>query len=138
METVIAAFFVSAQPSLRVTKGFIEALGALGLARIVVLLLMISALGLQEYKLKPTTPKSNPEERQSLLENGDGSSGNYGSVPAAAPGSARRTQVSGTGWLEYFAGFKVLFPYLWYEAPTPSMIAAADISSGQKTRQPTK
>ena len=27
---------------------------------------------------------------------------------------ARRTQVSGTGWLEYIAGFRTLFPYLWY------------------------
>ncbi|KAM6516990.1 hypothetical protein FSOLCH5_007941 [Fusarium solani] len=73
---------------------------------------MMGSLALREYKLRPPQPKSAPEERQSLLENGNGSSSNYGSVPAA-PTPAKRTQVSGTGWLDYFAGFRVLFPYLW-------------------------
>lgn len=63
--------------------------------------------------MRPVVPKSLPEERQSLLENGHRSSENYGSVPQAK-GDKRRTQVAGTGWLEYFAGFRVLFPYLWY------------------------
>jgi ABC-type multidrug transport system fused ATPase/permease subunit len=73
---------------------------------------MIGSFTLREYKLKALEPKSLPEERQGLLENGNGNTEGYGSVqpPAAEP---RRTQVSGTGWLDYFAGFKVLFPYLW-------------------------
>ncbi|KAJ4251444.1 hypothetical protein NW762_011427 [Fusarium torreyae] len=112
-EIVIAAVFSHVEPRLRVTPGFIDTLNALGSSRIVVLALMIGALGLREYKLKALEPKSVPEERQSLLENGNGTTESYGSVQPAAPEPARRTQVSGTGWLDYFAGFKVLFPYLW-------------------------
>ncbi|KAM0350726.1 hypothetical protein ACHAPU_003221 [Fusarium lateritium] len=74
---------------------------------------MIGIFGFKEYKLKSLEPKSLPEERQSLLENGNGATESYGSVAPTAPEPARRTQVSGTGWLDYFAGFRVLFPYLW-------------------------
>ncbi|KAM5385723.1 hypothetical protein ACJZ2D_000922 [Fusarium nematophilum] len=115
-EAVVAAVLRSVQPSLRVTRGFVDILNVLGLFRIVILVLMIGTLLLREFKLRPSQPKSIPEERQSLLENGNGSSRNYGGVPAhmqAVPDSPRRTQVSGTGWLDYFAGFRILFPYLW-------------------------
>ncbi|KAM0273590.1 hypothetical protein ACHAQH_008253 [Verticillium albo-atrum] len=110
-EVVITAAFAVDQPSLRVSKGFIESLYGLSAARTAILITMTAALCLREYKLRPAHVESAAEERQSLLANGNGSS--YGSAPAASPGSARRTQVSGTGWLDYFAGFKVLFPYLW-------------------------
>ncbi|KAM0323758.1 hypothetical protein ACHAQA_008695 [Verticillium albo-atrum] len=110
-EVVITAAFAVDQPSLRVARGFIEALDSLSVARTVILVVMTATLGLREYKLRPAHVESASEERESLLANGNGNG--YGSSPAASPGSARRTQVSGTGWLDYFAGFKVLFPYLW-------------------------
>ncbi|KPM37956.1 Heavy metal tolerance protein [Neonectria ditissima] len=112
VEAVIAAVFSSVEPSLRVSSGFVNVLNILGLSRIAVLVFMITALILKDYKSRP---KSVPEERQSLLENGNGSS-SYSSIPAqtpTGPNSTKRTQVSGTGWLDYFAGFRVLFPYLW-------------------------
>ncbi|KAM6530257.1 hypothetical protein FALCPG4_008382 [Fusarium falciforme] len=112
LETVIAGIFYSEKSLLRSSSTFLDILIILGLSRIAVFILMMGSLALREYKLRPPQPKSAPEERQSLLENGNGSSNNYGSVPqSAAP--AKRTQVSGTGWLDYFAGFRVLFPYLW-------------------------
>ncbi|UPK92891.1 hypothetical protein LCI18_003826 [Fusarium solani-melongenae] len=112
LETVIAGIFYSEKSLLRSSSTFLEILIILGLSRIAVFILMMGSLVLREFKLRPPQPKSAPEERQSLLENGNGSSSNYGSVPAPAT-PAKRTQVSGTGWLDYFAGFRVLFPYLW-------------------------
>ncbi|KAF5008106.1 hypothetical protein FDECE_5590 [Fusarium decemcellulare] len=116
VEVVIAAVLFSTEPSLRVCSDFVKILNVLGLSRVAILVLMTGALGLREYKLKPSKPKSAPEERQSLLENGNGASGNYGSVPAHGSADAAppgRTQVTGMGWLDYLTGFKVLFPYLW-------------------------
>lgn len=111
-EIVIAAALSAVEPKLRVSPGFVDTLNILGAARVLVLALMIGALGLREYKTKALEPKSLPEERRGLLENGNGAADGYGSVqPTAA--EPRRTQVSGTGWLDYFAGFRVLFPYLW-------------------------
>ncbi|KAK7423018.1 hypothetical protein QQX98_001308 [Neonectria punicea] len=115
VEVVIAAVFSSVESSLRVSKGFTSTLIVLGSSRIAILMLMVATLILEEYESRSSQPKSVPEERQSLLENGNGSSG-YSSVQTrapAAPDPASRTQVSGTGWLDYFAGFRVLFPYLW-------------------------
>ncbi|EEU38787.1 uncharacterized protein NECHADRAFT_83033 [Fusarium vanettenii 77-13-4] len=112
LETVIAGIFYSEKSLLRPPSTFLDILIILGLSRIAVFILMMGSLVLREFKLRPPQPKSAPEERQSLLENGNGSSSNYGSVPAPAT-PAKRTQVSGTGWLDYFAGFRVLFPYLW-------------------------
>ncbi|KNB19664.1 ATP-binding cassette, subfamily B [Fusarium oxysporum f. sp. lycopersici 4287] len=111
-EIVIAAALSAVEPKLRVSPGFVDTLNILGAARVLVLAFMIGALGLREYKTKALEPKSLPEERRGLLENGNGAADGYGSVqPTAA--EPRRTQVSGTGWLDYFAGFRVLFPYLW-------------------------
>ncbi|KAF9870890.1 heavy metal tolerance protein [Colletotrichum karsti] len=109
-ELVIAALFFTEEPYLLVSKQVLDSLSALGFARIALLLFMTIALALREYKLRPSTPRSDPEERQSLLQNGNGTAG-YGSHPHTP--AAPRQQVQGTGWLDYFAGFKVLFPYLW-------------------------
>ncbi|RGP81237.1 ATP-binding subfamily b [Fusarium longipes] len=111
-EIVISAVLSAVEPRLRVSSGFVDTINILGSARVFVLALMIGSFTLIEYKLKALEPKSLPEEQQGLLENGNGNTEGYGSVqPSAA--EPRRTQVSGTGWLDYFAGFKVLFPYLW-------------------------
>lgn len=113
LEVVIASVFAFEGSVLRVSDQCLELLNILGLIRILAYVLMTVCLVVREYKLRPVVPKSQPEERQSLLENGHGSSEHYGSVPKAK-NEQRRTQVAGTGWLEYFAGFRVLFPYLWY------------------------
>ncbi|KAM0420478.1 hypothetical protein ACHAPT_011772 [Fusarium lateritium] len=116
VETVIAGVFSSEKSLLRSSSSFLDILIILGLSRAAILILMMSSLILREYKLRPSEPSSAQEERQSLLENGNGSSRNYGGIQAHTPPSpapAKRTQVSGTGWLDYFAGFRVLFPYLW-------------------------
>lgn len=114
VEIVTGAVFLSEQPSLRVPAEFIEVLDILGLLRVLTLLVMSIILLVREYKLRPARPKrsSSSEEQESLLGNGNGASG-YGSVPASDAEPVKRTQVSGTGWLDYFAGFKLLFPYLW-------------------------
>ncbi|WYZ39997.1 hypothetical protein EsH8_IV_000338 [Colletotrichum jinshuiense] len=113
-EAVVAAVFSSEKNSFRVSNDLLDILNVLGAARIVVLVVMMVALVLREYKLKPSQPKSDPEERQSLLDNGHGASRNYGGAHGpAAHAPPKRTQVQGTGWLDYFAGFRVLFPYLW-------------------------
>ncbi|KAL6916356.1 hypothetical protein ACHAP8_007819 [Fusarium lateritium] len=111
-EIVIAAVLSAVEPQLRVSPDFVDTTNILGSARVFVLALMIGSFTLREYKLKSLQPKSLPEERQGLLENGNGNAEGYGSVPPSTA-EPRRTQVSGTGWLDYFAGFKVLFPYLW-------------------------
>nr|XP_036587277.1 heavy metal tolerance protein [Colletotrichum truncatum]KAF6798008.1 heavy metal tolerance protein [Colletotrichum truncatum] len=112
-EVVIAALFFTEQPFLRVSKELLDSLSALGFVRIAVLLFMTISLTLREYRLRPSQPRSDPEERQSLLENGNGSAANYGAAHPHGPAAQPRRQVQGTGWLDYFAGFKVLFPYLW-------------------------
>ncbi|RGP74635.1 ATP-binding subfamily b [Fusarium sporotrichioides] len=111
-EIVIAAVLSAVEPQLRVSPDFVDTSNILGSARVFMLALMIGSLTIREYKVKALEPKSLPEERQGLLENGNGNAQGYGSVPPSAA-EPRRTQVSGTGWLDYFAGFKVLFPYLW-------------------------
>lgn len=114
-EAVIAAVLCSAQSSMRLPKSFVGTMNGLGYARIAVFVLMIATLSVREYNMS-NKPKSTPEERQSLLENGNGTSGSYASIEAApVSDKAKRTQVSGMGWFDYFAGFRILFPYLWYE-----------------------
>ncbi|TDZ15241.1 ABC transporter aclQ [Colletotrichum orbiculare MAFF 240422] len=114
-EVVVAALFFTEQSYLRISHEVLDSLSALGFARIAILMLMSGTLALREYRLRPSTPRSDPEERQSLLGNGNGNPSNahYGGVPSHRPAGPPRQQVQGTGWLDYFAGFKVLFPYLW-------------------------
>ncbi|KAJ3941599.1 uncharacterized protein N0V96_008312 [Colletotrichum fioriniae] len=119
-EAFIAAVFSSEKNSFRVHNGLLDTLDIVAAVRIVVLVAMMVCLILRDYKLKPLQPKSDPEERQSLLGNGNGNgngaSHNYGGAHPHGPAAHKppaRTQVSGTGWLDYFAGFRVLFPYLW-------------------------
>ncbi|GJC95856.1 ABC transporter [Colletotrichum higginsianum] len=115
-EAFIAAVFSSEKNSFRVANDLLDVLDILGAARIVVLVAMMVCLILRDYKLKPSQPKSDPEERQSLLGSSSSSNGesrNYGGAhPHGAPAHKppARTQVQGTGWLDYFAGFRVLFP----------------------------
>lgn len=131
MEVVITAVFVAEKRAIGVENDLLETLSGLGLARIVALGVMIAFIVVRELKLRSSVPKSTPEERQSLLENGQGSTPEYGAAPAhahgahppIAPVSAKPPAVQNTGWLDYFAGFRVLFPYLWYEQPSSSSLS---------------
>ncbi|KIM93402.1 hypothetical protein OIDMADRAFT_35892 [Oidiodendron maius Zn] len=109
LECVVASVFMSQQHRIHVPLGLLDSLFGLSLARIVILGIMIALLICREYELKG---KRGPEsERQSLLENGNSPNG-YGSDSyKQKPKKPRDAQSA--GWFDYFAGFRVLFPYLW-------------------------
>ncbi|KAG8162905.1 hypothetical protein KVR01_007383 [Diaporthe batatas] len=123
LEAVITAVLKTQQPAIGLSRDVTDTLLSLGLARIVLLVVMISLMALRQYKLRPSEPQSAPEEQQSLLGNGQGPVADYGGahghghghghMPAIKPASGKPPGVQGTGWLDYFAGFRVLFPYLW-------------------------
>ncbi|KAH8178661.1 ABC transporter domain-containing protein [Sarocladium implicatum] len=116
MEILIISVIPHMQPQLRVSSDFLRTVSALGLARVAILVLMIATFVLGKVRWSVKEADSEPEERQSLLQNGHGSTQNYDGTPPKvdiSSGSSQRTQVSGTGWLDYLAGFKILFPYLW-------------------------
>ncbi|KAH9884246.1 P-loop containing nucleoside triphosphate hydrolase protein [Xylariomycetidae sp. FL2044] len=112
-DVALAAVFISQSHIFRVPRELMESLFGLALARVIVLVLMTGLLCRREYKLRPE--KASTSERQSLLENGDGPANGYGNAASdrqkPAPPKSRDPQKS--GWLDYFAGFRVLFPYLW-------------------------
>jgi ATP-binding cassette, subfamily B, vacuolar membrane transporter HMT1/ACLQ len=109
-EVVIAIVFMSQQHQIHVPLGFLDSLFGLSSARVVILGIMIALLICREYQVK--SPKQGLEsERQSLLENGNGPDG-YGSDGSKQKIKKPRDAQS-AGWFDYFAGFQVLFPYLW-------------------------
>lgn len=112
MEAVIASVLSSTRTSLAVSTHFLDALNPLSAFRIGIFVLMAAVLIFREYKLRSSSPKSLPEERQSLLENGNGSTGNYATVPGSKP-AADATKKPQISWLNYIASFRVLFPYIW-------------------------
>lgn len=116
LEAVIAAVLKTEQRSINAPPRLLDVLFFLEIARIITLLVMIAFFALRQYALRASTSSSTAEERQGLLENGqdpvDGYNGTNGhatapKAPAAKPGNQNK------GWLDYFAGFRVLFPYLW-------------------------
>ena len=110
LEVVIASVFMSQQHQIHVPLGLLDSLFGLSLARIVILGIMIALLIRREYESKG--PKQGSEsERQSLLESSNGSNG-YGSDSSKQKPKKPRDAQS-AGWFDYFAGFRVLFPYLW-------------------------
>jgi len=110
LEVVIASVFMSQQHQIHVPLGLIDSLIGLSSARIVTLGIMIALLICREYELKGPE-QGTDSERQSLLENGNGPNG-YGSDSSKqTPKKPRDAQSA--GWFDYFAGFRVLFPYLW-------------------------
>lgn len=113
LEAVIATVFLTQQSRIQVPSELLGSLSSLGLARGGLLLILTVILVRREHELKPRHNASG-EEHQSLLENGE--SGNtYGSTPPTANGKAptKKPDAQSTGWLDYIAGFRILFPYLW-------------------------
>lgn len=113
LEAVIAAVFKSQQQSIKVPAHLLDTLFALALARTATLSVMTALLVRRQFALRPASTASTPEERQGLLENGQGQPSHYGAAQAAKPAAAKPRDAQSSGWLDYFAGFRVLFPYLW-------------------------
>ena len=108
-EVVIASVFMSQQHQIHVPLTLLDGLFGLSSSRIVVLGIMTTLLICQEYEFNGL--KGSASERQSLLENGNGPNG-YGSDSSRQKPKKPRDAQS-AGWFDYFAGFRVLFPYLW-------------------------
>jgi len=96
------------QYQIHVPSGLLDSLFGLSLARIVILGVMIALLIRREYE---SNKKGSESERQSLLESGNGPNG-YGTDSSKKKLKKPRDAQS-AGWFDYFAGFRVLFPYLW-------------------------
>lgn len=108
------AVFKTQQPYIDAPPRLLKELSVLGIARIGTLLVMIALLIRRHYAMRPSRTDSTAEERQGLLENGqgvgyDGTNGH--SAPKPPTGKPKDAQ--NKGWLDYFAGFRILFPYLW-------------------------
>ncbi|KAI1858131.1 hypothetical protein JX265_010799 [Neoarthrinium moseri] len=114
LEAVIAIIFKSEQRSIRVSARLLDSLFGLGVSRISVLLLMTVLLVYKQSRLRALESGSN-SERRPLLENGHGPASNYGGTHARATvsGTDKPRDAQSSGWVEYFAGFRILFPYLW-------------------------
>jgi ABC-type transport system involved in Fe-S cluster assembly fused permease/ATPase subunit len=104
LEGVIIALFGTQQRYIEVQAGLLDALIGLGIARIATLVVMIGLVVRRYYALRSSLRSSTTGERQRLLENGNGH---------AAPGGGKPRDPQSSGWLDYIAGFRVLFPYLW-------------------------
>lgn len=117
LEAVIAAVFKTEQRSIAVPPRLLDVLFSLGMARISVLLVMTGILVRRHYALRPSSSTSTGEERQGLLENGRGPAGGYNGVDGHAqptkPVARKPRDAQSSGWFDYIAGFRVLFPYLW-------------------------
>ena len=109
LEVVIASVFISQQHQIRVPPELLDSLLGLSLARTFILGIMIALLVYREYESEG--PTGSESEQQSLLENGNDTNG-YGSVHPQQKSKKPRDAQS-AGWFDYFAGFRVLFPYLW-------------------------
>jgi len=103
-EAVIATVFFTQQRYIGLPAHLVNVLFWLGVARIATLCLLIGLVVRRQYALRSSLASSTAGERQGLLENG------RASAPSAA---GKRRDAQESGWLDYFAGFRVLFPYLW-------------------------
>jgi hypothetical protein len=88
---------------------------ALGPCRI---LLAISMVAIFMYAVRETKDDSEASigERQSLLGNGTlRTEEPYGGANGKAVlfGEKKVVDAQSSGWLDYFVGFRVLFPYIW-------------------------
>ncbi|KAI8631408.1 hypothetical protein F5Y19DRAFT_423639 [Xylariaceae sp. FL1651] len=114
LEAVIAMVFLTQHQAIDAPSGLLDKLFGLGLARVFLFLVMISVVVRREYELRRAELGKAPE-RQSLLENGNGRTNGYGGTtsPAAKADAKKTRDPSKSNWFDYFAGTRVLFPYLW-------------------------
>lgn len=119
LEVTISTVMLNHQDHIPLPNSLISTLFTLGMARVGLLVVMIALLALWRYKLRPEKVVVS-EETEGLLENGsaNGAKGKkgYGATnghAAAGPGVSKPRDAQSSGWFDYFAGFRILFPYLW-------------------------
>ena len=79
---------------------------AIGALRILLLTAMAGAFLVEQSHLRASAV--NEQESESLLGNGHAQNKYDGSLV-----KPMRQDAQSTGWLDYFIGFKKLFPYVW-------------------------
>ena len=94
-------------------RGLLESLLGLSSARIVIFAIMITLLFCREYKFGVPKHAGSESERQSLLENGNHARPIDNGSDGDKSKPKRLRDAQSAGWFDYFAGFRVLFPYLW-------------------------
>ncbi|KAI1424453.1 hypothetical protein F5Y12DRAFT_444389 [Xylaria sp. FL1777] len=113
VEAVIAAVFMTQHQFIDAPLALLDSLFGLAMARIALFLVMISLVLRREHELKKAEPGTTAERRP-LLENGDGPTNGYGGTSQAAKPEVKKSRdPSKSNWFDYFAGTRVLFPYLW-------------------------
>ncbi|KAJ8117111.1 hypothetical protein ONZ43_g4288 [Nemania bipapillata] len=113
VEAIIAAVFATQHQVIDASPEFLDSLFGLAIARIFLLLVMISLIAYREYQLRKAEAGT-AAERRPLLENGNGATNGYGGTASAAKPEAKKTRdPSKSNWFDYIAGTRVLFPYLW-------------------------
>ncbi|KAI0444368.1 hypothetical protein F4803DRAFT_511685 [Xylaria telfairii] len=113
VEAVIAAVFASQHQAIDAPLELLNSLFGLAMARIALFLVMISLIVRRESKLRKAE-LGTASERRPLLENGDGPTNGYGgTINSAKPNVKKTRDPSKSNWFDYFAGTRVLFPYLW-------------------------
>jgi ATP-binding cassette, subfamily B, vacuolar membrane transporter HMT1/ACLQ len=114
LEAVLAVLFLTEKRSIHLPPHLLKILSTFSLVRILVFTIMIVLVARRQYELK-VVEQGSPSERRPLLEDGDTRDARFGSANGTAAGDkankARDPQKA--GWFDYFAGFQVLFPYLW-------------------------
>lgn len=83
----------------------------MGVARMIVMLTMIIILSVAHWDCIAKSAHSEDTER--LLGSSHSAPNDYGTVDESSISSIRSTSKPKAGWLEYFIGFRVLFPYIW-------------------------
>ncbi|KAH8884144.1 hypothetical protein GQ53DRAFT_846470 [Thozetella sp. PMI_491] len=124
-EALIGAVILELRGVVSIPSSLLETLFGLGIARAVLLVLMLAVLVRQHYAQRPE--RAAEDEAQSLLHNGEASATHYGaagSTPSSGPPANKARSAQSSGWFDYFAGFKILFPYLW---PADSRIHQATV-----------
>ncbi|KAI5927537.1 hypothetical protein F4810DRAFT_269324 [Camillea tinctor] len=113
LDVVINAVLFTQHELIPLPYPLIETLFSLGMGRVAVLGLMVALLVRRQYLLRPE--RGSVDEGRSLLESGGVPANGYGAVNGNATSHAakKRPDAQAAGWFDYFAGFKILFPYLW-------------------------
>lgn len=121
VDVVINSVLLSEHELIPLPKPLVDALFSLGVGRVAVYGLMLVLLARRQHLLRPE--RGSVAEGRSLLENGDGPTNGYGGANghghghAAAHGPPKKGRdAQSSGWFDYFAGFRILFPYLWWVA----------------------
>ena len=117
LDVVINAVLLTEHELIPLPRPLIETLFGLGMGRVAVLVLMVALLVRRQYLLRPE--RGSVAEGRSLLENGDGAANGYGGANGVHA-VKKRPETQTAGWFDYFAGFKGLFPYLWWVIPLHS------------------